>query len=654
MAYEEEKVIREQDKAKKKALFSKVKKEDNKFGGKTAEYWVSYGTGIFQQSRDYRSYYYDKQWMINWVYYLGLTNLKYNVKTGQLDWDEKDPLKYNVNEIYAIVRAVRGAVTRYQPQWDVDAYPYGKITEPELKLIGNFLSQLWQKLGMKKKIKETVLYGMACGAGIVQYGFDDMADDGEGELWVDVLDSYDVYVDANCSGDLDKARYVIKTVKRPTDEIENDPAYFNNKDLASDNKVSPSEYKQMLESKINPQYNSSVDMGTTMIYEIWCRDSKREDKINIITILPEQKRLIGFQETDLDEFQFEAYQPDINPNRFYGEGWIKNLVPLQRALNYLERNALEYNALMSKGRFVTTPNSGVKIITNENGQIIKKNLNTQFEQLDMKPLSSTVWTQASNIMKYMQDIGASNEAFMGRAPTGVTSGVALETLVANNMVNLADLTDNLEIFLGRLGTKLLRLGYENYSTTKEFKVKDDKGVFKTVKIVGKIGQEMGLADNNVEDVVALPENPQVRVVINSGLAFTKSGKQENLLKLRAGGDIDRRTLLEEMGGFDPDKIEARLVEERAGQPISENGAPVGEMQTAQMGQEAQQVQGTQPNPIVGMDAGQLATFMQEKGLQLDQSFYDDPQLLQALLEGNLPFDIINNVIVPMPQGQQVA
>jgi hypothetical protein len=252
-------------------------------------------------------------------------------------------------------------------------------------------------------------------------------------------------------------------------------------------------------------------------------------------------------------------------------------------------------------------------------------------------------------MRYMQDIGASNEAFMGRAPTGITSGVALETLVANNMVNLADLVDNFEIFLSQLGPGLLKLGYKNYSTTKEFKVKDSKGIYDVVKIAGEIGQKMGLAPKGSEEVIALPENPQVKVVVSSGLAFTKQGKQETLLKLRSGGDVDRRTLLEEMGGFDPDKVEARLAEERAGQPISENGMDITQPQPGMPGQAPQAAQGMPQGQTA--DAGEIAQFIQDKGLQLDEVFQQDPELLTALLEGKIPFDIIDNTIVPIQQAQ---
>ena len=47
--------------------------------------------------------------------------------------------------------------------------------------------------------------------------------------------------------------------------------------------------------------------------------------------------------TTFKKLPFEIYQPDINVGGIYGEGWVKNIVPLNKAANYLETSRLEYN-----------------------------------------------------------------------------------------------------------------------------------------------------------------------------------------------------------------------------------------------------------------------------------------------------------------------
>jgi hypothetical protein len=619
-------------------MFTGKKKKEKQYAGHDEAYWVKYVTNFVDTASNYRTAYYDKNWLINWSYYLGLTNLKYNKVAGTLDWDNKDPLKYNINEIYAIVRAIRGAVTRSQPVWDVDS-TRGMILDARASdLLGNYMTHLWKKLGMKKKVKEAVLYGLVSSVGVFQYGFDSDEDRGEGEVWVDVIDSFDFYIDNNCGGNFQHGQKVVKVFKKDIEDLKGDKMYMNTEGLTADNKVSASEYKQQLEQKLNPQSHGENKGGTVLGYEAYCRykGENGEDKMRLITVLPEKGRMIRFEELDMDAFPFVIYQPDINPNRVYSEGWVKNLVPLQRMLNENERSVAQYNSIYAKGKYITTPNSGVKIVTNEHGQIITKQPGALFEQQDMKPMSSSVFNQISNIMGYMQDIGASNEAFMGKTPAGIKSGIAIETLVSNNMVNLADLIDNLEIALAELGRALMQLGAKHYDVTKEFKIKGSNGQREVFKVIGA-DDPQGLAGE--ENVIQIPSDPQVEVVITSGVAYTKQGKQEIMGAMRDRGDVDRRTYLEEMGSFDVDKIEARLAEERAGMPISENGM------------EEQAPQGVAGgNPLQGMDPVQLADFLEQNGLALDPIFEQDPAMLQALLNGEIEFDIIENTIVPKQPG----
>lgn len=652
----EKKLVKKTNRKVRKLVTGKKDKKVE-YAGHTSEYWVKYVSDLAQKAIDYRSAYYDKSWMINWSYYLGLTNLKYNRVTGTLDWDYKDPLKFNINEIYAIVRAIRGAVTRSQPNWDVDAARGTVLTAEGANLLANFMSHLWKKLGMKKKSKEAVLYGLVSSLGVFHYGFDSDADNGEGELWVDVEDTFDILIDSNCGGNMQHGRFLIKVFKKDIEELSEDDKYFNTKDIQADNKVSPSEYKQQLEQKLNPQSVDASKGGTVLGYEAYCKykDEQGNEMIRLITILPEQGKLIRFVDGDTDEmkdldgaFPFVAYQPDINPNRVYSEGWVKHLVPLQRMLNENERSIAHWLSIFSKGKYVTTPNSGVKIVTNMHGEIITKQPGSTFEQQDIKPMPSTVFNQIDNIMRYMQDIGASNEAFMGRTPTGITSGVAIETLVANNMVNLADLVDNLEIALSELGRNLLKLASKKYSVTKEFKIRGANGKSEVFKVIGSEDPQ-GLAE--MENVVQIPDDPQVDVVINSGVAYTKQGKQEIMQAMRQNGDVDRRTFLEEMGGFDVDRIEARLAEERAGMPVSENGMDPETMTPGVPGGQVDPSAQVSSSPLAGMTPQQLADFLQENGLTLDPTF-DDDAALQALLSGLMDFEIVDNVIVPKAPLQQ--
>lgn len=527
-------------------------------------YWIEYESAKFEESKNYRATHVERQWFINNSYYKGDHSVRYNKNTNKLSFGSKDPMDFQVNLIYATCRAVRGAVTKTQPTWDVDALPYATLDSKSSRVLGEYLAFMYDKIHMKHLIKQAVLYGMLYGQGIFQYGYDAEADDGEGLPWVQVLDPFDTYIDPYATG-VSNARYVIKVISRPVELVEKNPHYDSKvvKELGTTSKQSESAYKELLLTREGDPASKSNNL---LLREGWF---VTEDGIRVITTC--DGKILRNEITDFKKLPFELYFPDISLNELYGEGWVKNLVPLNKALNHLERSVLEYNIIFSKGKYVTDSNSGVKIVNNRHGQIIRHKPGHAFNQMDMKPMSVSVSNQINNIKEYMQNIGAAHEAFMGKAPTGVTSGIAFDTLVANAYTNIIDLIDNLADTLARLGEDILDLGYDYQLITKPFRTEGGEmfGV-----ISGKVGEEdvprivqegeevMGyeLGDKAVE-IVQIPRNPEVKVRISSGVAHTKEGKREILTMLRGGGDISRKTLLENYD-MDPEEEDARLEEEK--------------------------------------------------------------------------------------------
>jgi len=507
-------------------------------------YWIEYTDAKFQESKNFRSANIERQWFINDAYYRGWHNVRYNKDTGKLSWGSKDPLDFQINQVYSICRAIRGAVTRTQPTWDVDALPYAQIDPGTSQVLGQYLGFVYDKLRMKQLVKKAVLYGLLYGQGLFQYGYDADADDGEGLPWVQVIDPFDTYIDPYAE-DMDSARYVVKVISRPKEIVEKNPNYDKDavKDLGTSTKTSESMYKELINTNTGDTSSTSTNM---LLHETWC---VTDEGIRVITT--SEGKLLRNELTNFKKLPFEIYFPDINTNEIYGEGWVKNIVPLNKALNYLEKAILEYNILFSKGKYITDSNSGIKIINNKNGQILRHKPGHTIQQMDMKPMSSTPFKQIDNLKDYMQNIGAAHEAFMGKAPAGVTAGVAFDTLVANAYTNIVDLIDNLADTLSRLGEDILTLGYDYQLITKPFRT--------------ETGDIYSVISGQVEDVpegsTVIPRNPEVKVKITGGISHTKEGKREILTMLRGGGDISRQTLLQNFD-IDPEEEKQRLIEEK--------------------------------------------------------------------------------------------
>ena len=517
-------------------------------------YWLKYSQDKFEESKNWRGSNVELQWFVNYMYYMGYQNIKYDPQTRNFIKDSKNPLNFYINYTYLIIRAVRNAVMRTQPTWDVDALPYGKLGTTESKLLGEYLAFEYDKLKMEDKTNKLLLYGLLYGLGIWQYGYDASADYGEGNVWVENLDTFDTYVDpyATCAKD---ARYIIKVMSKPLDIISKNPHYDKKavENLQTTEKMSESDYKDLIVSNL---HDTGYIDGNVILHEMWCMT---EEGVRVITTC--ENEILRNEITEFESLPFIFYKPDINLSTIYGEGWAKNIVNINKALNYLETSRLEYNIKLNKGKILAPKGSGIKNVTNANGQIIQYKMGYKPEVMDMKPMGSDVDKQIAALGTYMQQIGAANEAFLGQTPAGVKSGVAIETLVANNYVNLSDLINNLSNSLEELGVAVLKMGYKYQLMIKPFK---------TVK-----NEQTGIVGNTEVDteafdfpVVQIPENPEVKVRITSGTAYTKEAREEIMTNLKKMGAISNQTLLEAYD-IDPEEEKQRMIDEA--QPMEAEG-----------------------------------------------------------------------------------
>ena len=517
------------------------------------EYWLSYTKEKFDESRNWRGNNVELQWFVNYMYYKGNQNLKYDKTTGTFIKDVRNPLTFYINHTYMVCRAVRNAVMKANPTWDVDALPYGQLDNDTSRILGEYLAFEYDRLNLEEKVNKSLLFGLLYGLGIFQYGYDDSLDDGEGNVWIECLDPFDTYIDPYCSS-MDDARYVIKVMSKPLELIENNPNYDKKavENLTTTSNLSESDYKNLI---LNNENNINNTSKNVILHEGWF---VTKDGIRVVTTSPQSNEILRNELTTFKKLPFEIYQPDINVGGIYGEGWVKNIVPLNKAANYLETSRLEYNILINKGRLLIPKGAGVKSVTNQNGEKIYYKAGFKPEFLPTPPMGSDVDRQINALGTYIQLIGAANEAFVGQTPTGVKSGIAIETLIASNFNQLSDLVNNLSNTLARLGEDILQLGYEYQLLTKPFRASN--GEYYGILGGGQEPKEM----ERILKVVSIPANPEVRVRITSGVAHTKEAKRDILMTLRAGGDVSRQTLLENLD-IDPEEEQERIAEEQAPQ-----------------------------------------------------------------------------------------
>ena len=531
---------------------------------------------MFSVSKESRRRY-DWEWLMRDLYRRGYQYSRYDPSNKTVLISSRTAIKIPINLLWAQMRTIKNQVTSFRPKWEV--MPKGK-NEPAInnaRYSGKLLDHFYDIFNLRKIIKETIIQGLLYSVGGPwQVGYDPDADDGQGEITVWLLDTFDFYVDPSATS-LDDAEFCLKAVRRPLDEIKKNPNYTFYGDvmhITGEQQLAASEYKQFLLQALKSQLSYDDSQEGSILYECWNKVRVGEDnKDEILDALKENDedtkdlqmgevimRVVTYLDTVNDplkvqhirrkDFPFELYQADINPMEVYGEGWAKHVIPMNRVLNALESSIFQYNYKYAIGRIVMDKNAGVRIVTNEHGELIQKNQGSEVTSLALQPLPQSYDMQIKNMRSYIEDVGGAHEISFGRIPVGVKSGIGIAELKQADSTNSADLVDNMEDFLVRVGKKILKEVAKNYDVPKLIEALGKNGEPDHFVVMGEKSGKKRKDQKRVRigvdefDIAMIGDKNQITVNIGSWLAYTKEAQQDKLKELYDAGIIDQQTFLE--------------------------------------------------------------------------------------------------------------
>ena len=535
---------------------------------------------------------YDWEWLTRDLYRRGYQFSRYNPSNRTVILSSRAMVKIPVNLMWAQMRAVKNQVTSFRPKWET--VPIGKSEEAvtNARYSGKLLDYYYERLGLRKMIKETVIQGLMYSVGGPwQIGYDPDADNGNGEVHIWLLDPFDFFIDPKATK-MEEAEYCIKAVRRPLDEVKHNPNYhFYERVEHGEEREAASEYKQFLLQALKYQASYTENQENVILKECWMKirvdDENKDDLIKELKendqdvddlrygeVLMRVTTYLDFVTDPLrsqllrrSDFPFELYQADINPMEIYGESWAKHIIPMNRVLNALESSTFEYNYKYGKGRIVIDKNSGVRIISNEHGDIIEKNQGSEVTSLGLQPLPASYQNQILNMQDYIKTIGGAQDISLGKVPPGVKSGVGIAELKQADATNQGDLVDNLEDFLVKVGKKVLAEIADNYDIPKVIMALGKKGNPDHFAVVGEKGSKNRRNKKQIKvgvdqfDIAVIGRDNEIKVKIGSWLAYTKEAMNQKLQELFQVGLINQETFLEHAEFNDVENIISKTREE---------------------------------------------------------------------------------------------
>lgn len=517
----------------------------------------------YQHASDSRRRY-DYEWMVRDMFRRGYQFSKYQPTTQTVILASRQTARIPINIVNAQMRSIASQVTSFRPKFEVmPRYGESKESQTNARYSGKLLDYYFDKLGMKKLIKETVLEGLMFSVG---GPWEVVFDEEKKEIVIWKRDPYDFYFDPLATNTED-AEFQISAVRRPLAEViyndEYDPL-ARSEIRGGEGRLAASEYKQFMLTALKyvTQFNRAESPELILFDGKFRIRDKETGKPHLRRVVWTEQNSIPLLYEDLDTNEYDTclYQADLNPNEVYGEGWMKHVMPLNRVLNSLESSVFDYNYKVAKGRIVVDKDSGIRAIHNIHGEIISKKRGAEVRALDMPPLPIATASQIERIYKYMEDISGVHDPSLGRVPPGSRSGVMLAEMKQSDSTNQDYLVDNLEDFLTLVAKKVLRKISENLTVPQviqDLGYKEEDA--KYFAIVGKKFQSKKEENKDkfrigtdFVDLARIADDNNIRVTIGSWLGYTKEMMQEKTIKLLQLGAINQETFLKlwEFGNID--------------------------------------------------------------------------------------------------------
>jgi hypothetical protein len=232
----------------------------------------------------------------------------------------------------------------------------------------------------------------------------------------------------------------------------------------------------------------------------------------------------------------------VIPGRYFASSVVEQIVPLNKHYNEINANIKEHHSLMAKGKWLAPRGSGVKpgMITNAPGEVIQFNPGFEPRQAQIAPLPQTVIEERNRVFSDIEMVGGQHRVSFGKAPPGVSAGVAFLQLQEADDTDLGPFLSMLEDRVADLAGAILQIVKERYTTER------------LIHVVGADKKYQVRSFRGADLAGAVDVRPQA----GSSFPWSKTAQQSMLLSLAA--QMPQLFTDRETGQFDAAKF-ARLL-----------------------------------------------------------------------------------------------
>lgn len=510
----------------------------------------------------------EAKWYINQCFLDGKHYASYNTVTNTIETPPRNrrSVRLVINKTKSAMRSVQNYTTRYQPKFECVPGDLDEDTIKNARHSGKLLDYLFIQLHLRSKIRKIVKNGLTTSVGFWEIGWDDVAMGGMGQVTVDCHDPFDIFLPLTTyvEGPVIHSPFIGKVVSKNISEIHADERYpkKEREAVVPDEELALSTMKTKILRKEGQKGVREEGQQTALLYEVMLYDPEENEEggnIKIITFAGDQ--LLRDEDLKLTEYPIYIFQPEPT-NRLYNPAWVQDLVPINKGLDRLQSQILEYNNEMLRGRYIAPKGHGVNVASigrgvGQGAELFEHNAGFELTQMQLHPLPLTINRQIDDFNSAIEDLSGAHQASLGAIPAGARSGKTLEALQAADSNNLSGIRESLEDFLSIVGSRILDIVSEKYVASRVVKLTEpEEGGQGFMKVAGEGAGEAP------EGTTIINKDNEVIVKIGSNLGYTREAQRETLLELKSVGIIPADEVLRQLEFPNIEEMSKKAKEER--------------------------------------------------------------------------------------------
>lgn len=370
------------------------------------------------------------------------------------------------------------------------------------------------------------------------------------KIKTDVFDAFDIV----CFGeldDIDKLPFIAKTNSVDFKELVNNPQFSEEKrsKLTPDNKYATSEIKDAYMRarygmKVNDKGHNTIILKETFMKEYLTENNwEQAVKMSQDTGAMEGKSkgdeimrhiysaggvTLEDEYIDYDKYPFAEFR--FEPGPLYQVPFIERFIPQNKSVDVIMTRLEKWINTMVVGIYQQRKGENFEVANFPGGQVVKYE-QTPLAQMNVANPTQAPFAVVEMMNKFIEEQGASTSA-LNQIPSGVKSGVAIESVKSTEYANLKIPTLMLKRTIKRIAELMLERASKDILKPVEVS-HIENGQPQYFDVIGERGynlsQKMGI--NLPSDIITLSKDNKVEIQIEPGLGLTMEGKKQSMQQI---------------------------------------------------------------------------------------------------------------------------